>query len=83
MPAVDCDMDHRIPVSEGGPTEVSHLAPVCRHDHDKVRHKLGWVYRPVPSAESGASGRQLGRGRGEYQWTSRLGHTYTTSGQPP
>src|SRR5665811_126722 len=33
MPAVDCDLNHRIPWSKGGPTAVTHLDPLCRHDH--------------------------------------------------
>jgi hypothetical protein len=68
MPARGCDLDHRIPYAEGGPTTVSHLAPLCRHDH-MVRHLAGWRHRPLPG--------------GDHQWTSRLGHQYTTSGRPP
>jgi hypothetical protein len=69
MPATSCDLDHRIPYSEGGPTRIGYLAPLCRHDHHRIRHKAGWKYRLLPN--------------GDHQWTSRLGHTYTTSGQPP
>ncbi len=69
MPAVDCDIDHRIPRSEGGPTSTHYLASLCRHDHNTNRHRIGWTYRPL--ANSG------------YLWTSRLGHTYTTSGRSP
>ena len=69
MPATDCDLDHRIPWSEGGPTTVRHLAPLCRHDHITVRHNAGWTYMRLPNAE--------------YQWTSSLGHTYTTTRAPP
>jgi hypothetical protein len=69
MPAVACDVDHRIPWAQGGPTDVDYLAPACRHDHIVVRHRLGWKYRPLPG--------------GDYLWTSRLGHQYTTSGRPP
>ncbi|MCP4308522.1 MAG: DUF222 domain-containing protein [bacterium] len=69
MPAIGCDIDHRIPCSEQGPTEVDFLAPACRYDHVTIRHGMGWTYIPLDN--------------GDYQWTSRLGHTYTTSGQPP
>ena len=69
MPATDCDLDHRIPWSNGGPTTVEQLAPLCRHDHITVRHNAGWTYIRLPN--------------GDYQWTSKLGHTYTTSGTPP
>jgi len=68
MPASDCDLDHRIPWSEDGPTRVENLAPLCRHDH-RIRHETGWKHQPLPG--------------GDHQWTSPLGHIYTTSGQPP
>ena len=68
MPAVDCDLDHRIPWSQGGPTTTEQLVPACRHDHG-IRHRHGWTHCQLPN--------------GDHQWTSRLGHTYTTSGLPP
>jgi hypothetical protein len=68
MPALDCDLDHRIPWAQGGPTTTRHLVPLCRHDHT-TRHKHGWTHQPLPN--------------GDHLWTSPLGHTYTTSGQPP
>ena len=67
-PAVDCDLDHRQPWAHGGPTKTSNLAPLCRHHHN-IRHHADWTYRRLPN--------------GDYVWTSRLGHTYTTSGLPP
>ncbi|MEA2025033.1 MAG: DUF222 domain-containing protein [Actinomycetota bacterium] len=69
MPAMDCDLDHRIPWAQGGPTTVRHLTPVCRYDHITVRHDAGWTYIRLPN--------------GDYRWTSRLGHTYTTTRAPP
>jgi hypothetical protein len=68
MPSVDCDLDHRTQYADGGPTTTSNLAPLCRHDH-RIRHQTGWAHQPLPD--------------GDHQWTSRLGHTYTTSGAPP
>jgi hypothetical protein len=68
MPATGCDLDHRIPWADGGPTRVDHLVPACRHDH-RIRHQAGWKHQPLPG--------------GDHLWTSRLGHRYTTSGQPP
>jgi hypothetical protein len=68
MPAVDCDLDHRRPWADGGPTNTANLAPLCRHQHN-TKHRCGWTYRQLPN--------------GDYLWTSRLGHTYTTSGLPP
>ncbi len=68
MPAADCDLDHRVPWADSGRTAVDDLAPGCRHDHI-VRHNCGWTYQRLPN--------------GDYLWTSRLGHRYTTSGLPP
>jgi hypothetical protein len=67
-PAVDCDLDHRQPWAHGGPTKVKNLAPLCRHHHN-IRHHADWTHQQLPN--------------GDYLWTSRLGHTYTTSGLPP
>ncbi len=61
VPATDCDLDHTIEYSKGGPTEVWNNAPLCRHDH-VGRHKRGWRIERV--------------GRGCYLWTSPLGHRY-------
>ncbi len=68
MPAVDCDLDHRTRWADGGKTTIRNLAPLCRHDHT-IKDQHGWTYRPLSD--------------GRYQWTSKLGHTYTTSGTPP
>jgi hypothetical protein len=68
MPARDADLDHRQPFTQGGPTEVDNLVPLCRHDH-RIRHQAGWAHQPLPN--------------GDHQWTTHLGHTYTTSGTPP
>ena len=59
---------HRFPYSEHGPTTVGNLRPLCRHDH-RIRQVAGWTYRPLPG--------------GDNQWTTKLGHCYTTSGRPP
>jgi hypothetical protein len=67
-PAIDCDLDHSRPWAHGGPTTERNLAPLCRHNHG-TKHRCGWTYRRLPY--------------GDYLWTSRLGHTYTTSGHPP
>lgn len=67
-PASGCDIDHRQPWAQNGPTEVDNLAPLCRHDH-RLKHQYGW---------------HLNRGEdGEHQWTSPLGHKYTTGGRSP
>jgi len=67
MPSPDCDIDHTIPYSEGGVTCRCNNAPACRHDHGLKDH--GWTYQRLPD--------------GRYQWTSPLGHTYTTWRAPP
>jgi hypothetical protein len=66
--ASECDLDHHTPYSEHGPTAEANLGPQCRHDHI-IKHKFGWTCRRLPD--------------GDYLWTSRLGHTYTTSGRSP
>jgi hypothetical protein len=67
-PAVDCDLDHRIRYTDGGPTTVGNLGPLCRHHH-VIYHRHHWTYQPIAG--------------GDNLWTSPLGHTYTTSGTPP
>jgi hypothetical protein len=68
MPSVDCDLDHRVAVIDGGATTPCNLAPLCRHHH-RVKHQAPW--KPTPTPDGG------------HTWLSRLGHTYTTSGQSP
>jgi len=67
-PAVDCDLDHRIRYTDGGPTTVGNLGPLCRHHH-VIYHHHQWTYQPLPG--------------GDHLWTSPLDHTHTTSGTPP
>jgi hypothetical protein len=68
MPATGCDVDHRVPWAEGGPTSNANLAPLCRHDH-VIKTRSGWAYTRIPG--------------GDHRWISALGHTYTTVGRPP
>ena len=68
MPAINCDLDHTTRWVDGGETTIDNLTPLCRHDH-RIRHQAGWTHQPLPN--------------GDHQWTSKLGHTYTTSAQPP
>ncbi len=67
MPATDCDLDHTTTWAENGPTVPHNLVSLCRTDH-RLRHN-GWTYKNLPN--------------GTTQWTSPLGHTYTTSKDPP
>lgn len=68
MPSADCDLDHTEEWSHGGLTLVDNIPPACRHDHI-LRHEGRWRYRRGP--------------KGEFIWTSPLGHTYITRPQPP
>ena len=68
MPAVDSDLDHRVPWSHGGPTTVDNQGPGCRHDHN-LHHHCDWAYRRLDN--------------GDHLWTSPLGHTYHVPAQPP
>ncbi|MFZ0626216.1 MAG: DUF222 domain-containing protein [Acidimicrobiia bacterium] len=68
MPAESCDIDHRMPYAQGGPTTVGNLEPMCRYEHDRYP-RLGWKRIPLPD--------------GDFLWISPLGHRYTTSGRPP
>ena len=63
MPSRRCDIDHTVAVADGGVTCDCNLAPLCRHDHC-IKHQHGWSYQKLPD--------------GQWQWTTRLGHTYTT-----
>ena len=67
MPATECDLDHTRAWAEGGPTITDNLSPLCRHDH-RLKHS-GWRMKRIRP--------------GIYQWTSPLGHTYTTGPDPP
>ena len=67
MPATECDLDHTRAWAEGGPTTTDNLSPLCRHDH-RLKH-AGWKMKRIRP--------------GIYQWTSPLGHTYTTGPDPP
>jgi hypothetical protein len=67
VPAIDCDIDHTTPWAEGGATCPCNNAIACRHDH-RLKER-GWSYLRLDN--------------GQYQWTSPLGHTYTTWRSPP
>lgn len=60
-PARACDLDHIIAYSQGGPTETSNLAPLCRKHHRLKTHG-GWTYTtPEP---------------GVYVWSTTHGYAY-------
>ncbi|HEX6221888.1 MAG TPA: HNH endonuclease signature motif containing protein, partial [Acidimicrobiia bacterium] len=45
-----CDLDHRRPYSQGGPTHNNNLAPLCRHHH-MTRHHTPWEYQRQPNGD--------------------------------
>jgi hypothetical protein len=67
IPAIQCDIDHRVAVIDGGPTCPCNLAPLCRHHH-RAKHEGRWKY--------------LKHGTG-YRWISPLAHHYTNDGRSP
>jgi hypothetical protein len=68
QPSFQCDLDHRKPHSQGGPTHNDNLGPLCRHHH-VVRHHALWQLLRLPN--------------GDHLWTSPLGHTYIRKRGPP
>ncbi len=67
MPSVESDLDHSKALQHGGKTSEHNLAPLCRFHHILKHH--GWTTEKLDN--------------GGYQWTSPLGHTYTTRRAPP
>ncbi|OMC54175.1 hypothetical protein A5747_16870 [Mycobacterium sp. IS-836] len=62
--AVDCDVDHTIPYSQGGPTHASNLKCYCR-THHLVKTFFGWTEQQLPD--------------GTLILTSPAGRTYVTT----
>jgi hypothetical protein len=69
MPARQSDLDHENPWAVTHRTHTSGLEPLCRHHH-KLKHR-GWKLEKHPTRP------------GYYNWTSPLGHSYTTGPDPP
>jgi hypothetical protein len=63
-PATDCDVDHTIPYSQGGPTHASNLKCLCR-THHLVKTFWGWQEQQLPD--------------GTLILTSPSGRTYVTT----
>jgi hypothetical protein len=68
LDAWNCDLDHRHPHGQGGGTCIHNLAPLCRHHH-QTKTEGGWKLQQTKN--------------GDHQWTSPLGHTYTSERSPP
>jgi predicted restriction endonuclease len=56
-----CDLDHRLPFSQGGNTSADNLQPLCPKHHE-MKHDHGWT---VDKRSDGAT-----------VWTSPTEHTY-------
>ena len=63
-PAVDCDIDHTIPYSQGGKTHAANLNCKCR-SHHLVKTFFGWLEQQLPD--------------GTLILTAPDGHTYVTT----
>jgi hypothetical protein len=63
-PAHDCDVDHTVPYSQGGPTHAANLKCYCR-THHLVKTFYGWQEKQLPD--------------GTLILTSPAGHTYVTT----
>jgi hypothetical protein len=63
-PATECDLDHTIPYTDGGPTHASNLKCYCR-THHLVKTFWGWREKQLPDAT--------------LILTSPAGHTYVTT----
>ena len=66
-PAEHCDLEHRVPYEQGGPTSPGNLAPLCRRHH-LGKHHAGWQ---VSALEDGS-----------YRWTLATGHQYASRPPP-
>ena len=66
-PATEAELDHTHDHAAGGPTTAANIGPGCTRHH-WFKTALGWRLRQ-PRA-------------GHYEWTSPLGHSYQTRGEP-
>jgi len=67
IPASRCELDHREPAQQDGPTSAANLNPLCKRHHI-AKHEAGWHVTRDDST-------------GDYAWTSPTGHIYIT--RPP
>lgn len=66
-PSNDCDLDHRIPYNQGGPTCPCNLQPLCRRHH-RTKQATGWTVAQHPTG---------------IVWTTPAGKTYLTEAEQP
>jgi len=55
VPATACDIHHFIPRSQGGPTALGNLGPVCEFHHLIVIHTWGWTLTLNPDGSTTAT----------------------------
>ena len=69
-----CDLDHRCPHGDGGPTCPCNLAPLCR-THHRMKTFSGWTYEPADTTESGIPT--------AFTWTSPEGNRFRVDAAAP
>jgi hypothetical protein len=55
QPLSACDLHHLVPRSEGGPTSLRNLLPLCRFHHLIVIHRWGWTLTLHPDGTTTAT----------------------------
>ena len=55
QPASVCDVHHLVPRSEGGPTALRNLVPLCSFHHKIVVHRWGWTLTLHPDGTTTAT----------------------------
>ena len=68
QPAIRCERDHTVAVTDGGPTHICNLAHLCKRHHD-VKHHTRWHVQQLPG--------------GRLIWTSPTGRIYREDAPPP
>jgi hypothetical protein len=55
QPSSCCQIHHLVPRSEGGPTALRNLVPLCAFHHLIVIHRWGWTLRLQPDGTTTAA----------------------------
>ena len=55
QPASVCDVHHLVPRSQGGPTALPNLVPLCSFHHLTVIHRWGWTLTLYPDGGTTAT----------------------------
>ncbi len=70
-PAARSDLDHTVAWADGGTTDATNLAALCRRHHT-VKHQTSWQVRQHDTTGMG----------GTLEWTSPTGRTHVTRPEP-